>query len=1516
MLHCCGIRRCPGGCPLPRHEEHPRFWQQHRRQRADAAPPRRRLRRPRPLLRPHRCASWVQASPSKPSSCPVVFKLHGSGGGVRSDARSDFTTRGSIGVYPQGSNLPDTPGWNLGARTNLNCASHDFDCTKDPNEGQYFADIIAALRTHGVAGNMYAYGTSNGSSMAHRLGINGGSALSFKGIVTTASQMLDKPARSGPGTYNYNQPQQGEAAVCILGINGDADGLIPIEGGPLFTNKEHFAFKSADASSRAWADHNGCKASSPATTAETHSSSTVTHAVYDCPAAAHVEHYTVHGAGHTGADKNLWPAILDFIAACEAGQTGATPTMGNPASSPSSLASTTESMASQATDAPETALPFVCASGQTSRCCGDGVCDGPETAALCPADCGTSKATAQGTTEATAQGTTKASTMTSVALTTQVSTTGSAAWSLGDLPTLATSDWVSNYAENGTEKLIWREDATIKNFQPPMPLPFNAMATSSGCPHTTLVEGSYKRWEDTTLQWPGRSTQGPPTADGLDVILPSGMTILVGASSFVSTATRPYGKITIPSSSRIVFDDTGAGGSAIDLDVLSIAVSGVVEAGSPTCRVEGKITITLHGEHGNHTSTSDRHLFTGQNDPSLKGIVVATGGRLDIHGALFFPTWTRLAGHTPGTIRETQAPASRNLVLFLQDCVNWVAGQRIVVTTTHHKDTRGYHYNEERTIASGGTKCLTVDGREYGQITVTEPLTHYHHAGRHEYQAEVGLLSRNIVIQGNNRSDPTDNTPLQCDAERNYGDLTTATDAATRTFVRSYKNIPCRKTFLTGFGGHVMLTGASRIAGVEFWRMGQTNVLGRYPVHFHRNLKGNESYAVDCSVHRSYYRAIVVHDTQEATVSRNVAYDIAGHAYYLESGVEENNVISYNLAAHVHCIDGCAIMKESSGEIFANKDRIVPADATASGFYVSNAANTLVANAASGGWAGFQFPVIPESIDRVVVSRTDTSVSPLHQPMIKFSGNSAHSTAWWGKNIGALYVGGALFFDDWTKKDQDQGIASKSDILVYSPGRVNRRAPIHYTEHNFENLTLALVGGGVAGWMFQSDYTHFDGLEIHDFLNQPAFVLLRVWYNNFAVNCRSGNAKHVPDPITPVYKFGTVLQKTQEHRFTSPQDHLVVFKAYDHLVKHIASNWEISNCKPQDGFRIWSQHAAAFAPEVNVGSTNIKYVDGDGKENGLALINHTNFFASVFGCCSYGLFERNWMDSDGSLSLRGKPTILGSHGARDWWHLGDRPGECDDFNMWEFPMVGCDAGDRHIAYTTLYNKHVGKSDGFKLVGSITHFGRNGQVFEQAPSKSNAKTFNYFNANHSMPIGGELDVVGPHNHAQYGGWYYWDNGGTPTHLISDIMAVKHDSVLILAASLPPGTPTSQVQVYAEIFGAKTGKVNKFTKKASYTQASSVDEVRNSLDKFFHDTVTDTVYWRIIDVYVVDSTTGTGPTAVWKGGTIHNYVTAITNYEEESAFVRAGLRIPESYRSGNYGTVTLSHIINQNGAKIWI
>ena len=90
-------------------------------------------------------------------------------------------------------------------------------------------------------------------------------------------------------------------------------------------------------------------------------------------------------------------------------------------------------------------------------------------------------------------------------------------------------------------------------------------------------------------------------------------------------------------------------------------------------------------------------------------------------------------------------------------------------------------------------------------------------------------------------------------------------------------------------------------------------------------------------MHHSFYRAITIHDTMQLQVSRNTIFDITGHAVYLESGVEEFNRIEYNLAAHIHVIEGPVMMGATHPPLPQSATIAVPADHTASGFYISNA---------------------------------------------------------------------------------------------------------------------------------------------------------------------------------------------------------------------------------------------------------------------------------------------------------------------------------------------------------------------------------------------------------------------------------------------------------------------------------------------------------------------------------------------------------------------------------------------------
>jgi hypothetical protein len=219
--------------------------------------------------------------------------------------------------------------------------------------------------------------------------------------------------------------------------------------------------------------------------------------------------------------------------------------------------------------------------------------------------------------------------------------------------------------------------------------------------------------------------------------------------------------------------------------------------------------------------------------------------------------------------------------LYLQDAVNWQADQKIVLVTTSMRDSRDWHQNEVFTILS--VDNANVPRSEVKAIVYLDGIIENDHIARPEYQAEVGLLTRTITIQGSVAdSPPADSASSTCQL---YNDNNDATSAF------GYDQVVCPDKYLTGYGGHIMVHsgGVGYVEGVELYRMGQTNVVGRYPMHFH--VLGNDCpgcYLKDSSIHESYYRCISIHGTNGVTVSENVAFDVTGFCYYLEDGVEED----------------------------------------------------------------------------------------------------------------------------------------------------------------------------------------------------------------------------------------------------------------------------------------------------------------------------------------------------------------------------------------------------------------------------------------------------------------------------------------------------------------------------------------------------------------------------------------------------------------------------------------------------
>eukprot|EP00931_Biecheleriopsis_adriatica_P101107 TRINITY_DN76319_c0_g1_i1.p1 TRINITY_DN76319_c0_g1~~TRINITY_DN76319_c0_g1_i1.p1 ORF type:complete len:1365 (+),score=211.34 TRINITY_DN76319_c0_g1_i1:65-4096(+) len=596
-------------------------------------------------------------------------------------------------------------------------------------------------------------------------------------------------------------------------------------------------------------------------------------------------------------------------------------------------------------------------------------------------------------------------------------------------------------------------------FQRRMPAAGAATTDSSGCPHEENLAAA-----DNIFQMNA----------GKEVVLPAGKYILRNSASIKW--------LTIPKSSELIFDDA----ADLVLTVEGVHVLGTLRLGAKTCPLKsGGIGITFVGS-GDLASRSADPLKT-------KGLTVGDGGRLEMFGTRFAPTWTRLAA--------SAAPGSTEVQLA--DDVDWQVGQHVVVVTTSWIDEPENHQNEVR-------KILAVDGRK---LTLDSSLGFGHYGGA-EYAAEVALLSRTITMQGDDSSE-----------ESHYG-------------------------------GHLLCGPGSlcQIGGVAAYRMGQKNVMGRYPFHLH--MMGDvsdqqgaaESYFEDCLVWHGYFRAFTIHGTSGSRASRNVAYDIMGSAYYLEDGIEENNLFEFNLAALVNIIDKLDDYDNGGGQggaqVSTQASRIVPTDATAVGFYCTNANNRWIGNSASGGFSGFHFPQVPNVLGASYSSHK--TYEPEAQELLEFDSNTAHSSGrHWKAHGSCIYVGGKL----WENQKGSQDLSYRTGRV--QPARKGGR-------FIFTNTKVFACNRGTLFWgtFWTANKPDFalEGFEAHD-VRRSSSQLGDTYMIHAVISAQSDNA-FASDLPTVAEGFElydtdmqTVLVDITFRNFNRPKDVAIMDMTHSNIYK-------------------------------------------------------------------------------------------------------------------------------------------------------------------------------------------------------------------------------------------------------------------------------------------------------------------------------------------------------------------------------
>ena len=271
----------------------------------------------------------------------------------------------------------------------------------------------------------------------------------------------------------------------------------------------------------------------------------------------------------------------------------------------------------------------------------------------------------------------------------------------------------------------------------------------------------------------------------------------------------------------MIFDDDK--NIHLQAEHILIVNNGSFEIGSAEKRFQHKAVVTLHG----HVRSKELPVY-GAKSFSLRS------GHLGLYGRHVLNTWTRLADSVePGTNRLRVTVAVKD----------WKSGDEIVIAST----SKSIRENEVARIVN-----VSADGKS---VFITPPLKYKHVAliqhisGRRiETAAEIGLLSRNVVIRGSRHSDwdgvieacpqefDPDQFAVQTCFDGRYGEERAGDQFGVQIMIHSGEK---GKRIAVAHFDHVEITHA-----------GQAGRLGRYPIHFHMEGDVHGSYVKGCAIHR------------------------------------------------------------------------------------------------------------------------------------------------------------------------------------------------------------------------------------------------------------------------------------------------------------------------------------------------------------------------------------------------------------------------------------------------------------------------------------------------------------------------------------------------------------------------------------------------------------------------------------------------------------------------------------------
>jgi cell migration-inducing and hyaluronan-binding protein len=155
---------------------------------------------------------------------------------------------------------------------------------------------------------------------------------------------------------------------------------------------------------------------------------------------------------------------------------------------------------------------------------------------------------------------------------------------------------------------------------------------------------------------------------------------------------------------------------------------------------------------------------------------------------------------------------------------------------------------------------------------------------------------------------------------------------------------------------------------------------------------------------------VTVHGTNDVRVENNVTYNIVGHCFFLEDGIEHGNQFVHNLAIQIKCHTSKACAPTNLGANGENtgsnplnratyraasmsgKDTLLPSDNTVTAYWITNPDNVFIDNVAAGSDEnGFWWSLPEHPQGKFEGTEISKNTWPRRTRMAEFRGNVAHS---------------------------------------------------------------------------------------------------------------------------------------------------------------------------------------------------------------------------------------------------------------------------------------------------------------------------------------------------------------------------------------------------------------------------------------------------------------------------------------------------------------------------------------------